>query len=50
MLFDIGGLEFTAAPFNGWYMGTEIGVRDFCDENRFNMLPVSNILHNSSFM
>ncbi|KAG1651693.1 Nitric oxide synthase, salivary gland [Nymphon striatum] len=40
MIFDIGGLEFTAAPFNGWYMGTEIGVRDFSDENRFNMLPV----------
>lgn len=40
MLFDCGGLEFTACPFNGWYMGTEIGARDFCDTNRFNILEV----------
>ncbi|CAG5130083.1 unnamed protein product, partial [Candidula unifasciata] len=38
MLFDCGGLEFPACPFNGWYMGTEIGARDFCDPNRYNML------------
>ncbi|XP_070205997.1 nitric oxide synthase-like [Littorina saxatilis] len=38
MLFDCGGLEFTACPFNGWYMGTEIGARDFCDPNRYNIL------------
>ncbi len=25
MMLDCGGLEFTAIPFNGWYMGTEIG-------------------------
>nr|CBV37021.3 nitric oxide synthase [Stramonita haemastoma] len=37
-LFDCGGLEFTACPFNGWYMGTEIGARDFCDTNRYNIL------------
>lgn len=42
MLFDIGGIEFPAAPFNGWYMGTEIATRDLCDENRYNMLPVSS--------
>lgn len=40
MLFDVGGIEFPAAPFNGWYMGTEIGARDFCDEQRYNLLPV----------
>ncbi|XP_060064662.1 nitric oxide synthase 1-like [Ylistrum balloti] len=40
LLFDCGGLEFTAAPFNGWYMGTEIGARDFCDAQRYNMLEV----------
>ncbi|KAG1685134.1 Nitric oxide synthase, brain [Nymphon striatum] len=39
MLLDVGGLEFTASPFNGWYMGTEIGARDFADECRFNLLP-----------
>uniref|UniRef100_A0A8C4S096 Nitric oxide synthase n=1 Tax=Erpetoichthys calabaricus TaxID=27687 RepID=A0A8C4S096_ERPCA len=38
MLLEVGGLEFTACPFNGWYMGTEIGVRDFCDSQRYNIL------------
>uniref|UniRef100_A0A8C5TKU7 Nitric oxide synthase n=1 Tax=Malurus cyaneus samueli TaxID=2593467 RepID=A0A8C5TKU7_9PASS len=38
MLLEVGGLEFTACPFNGWYMGTEIGVRDFCDVHRYNIL------------
>uniref|UniRef100_A0A8C7ZIW6 Nitric oxide synthase n=1 Tax=Oryzias sinensis TaxID=183150 RepID=A0A8C7ZIW6_9TELE len=38
MLLEIGGLEFTACPFSGWYMGTEIGVRDFCDTSRYNIL------------
>uniref|UniRef100_A0A6Q2Z3H2 Nitric oxide synthase n=1 Tax=Esox lucius TaxID=8010 RepID=A0A6Q2Z3H2_ESOLU len=38
MLMEIGGLQFPAAPFNGWYMGTEIGVRDFCDYQRYNIL------------
>ncbi|MGH0182817.1 UNVERIFIED_CONTAM: hypothetical protein FKN15_010647 [Acipenser sinensis] len=40
MLLEVGGLEFTACPFNGWYMGTEIGVRDFCDVQRYNILEV----------
>nr|CAD7260092.1 unnamed protein product [Timema shepardi] len=40
MLFDCGGLEFTAAPFNGWYMITEIGCRNLCDVQRLNMLEV----------
>nr|CAD7457127.1 unnamed protein product [Timema tahoe] len=38
MLFDCGGVEFPAAPFNGWYMSTEIGCRDLCDPQRYNML------------
>ncbi|XP_037348505.1 nitric oxide synthase, inducible [Talpa occidentalis] len=38
MLLEVGGLEFPACPFNGWYMGTEIGVRDFCDVQRYNIL------------
>ncbi|XP_043272207.1 nitric oxide synthase, salivary gland [Venturia canescens] len=38
MVFDCGGLEFTAAPFNGWYMSTEIGSRDLCDVTRYNLL------------
>ncbi|KAK3106113.1 hypothetical protein FSP39_013027, partial [Pinctada imbricata] len=38
MMFDCGGLEFCAAPFSGWYMETEIGVRDFCDSQRYNLV------------
>lgn len=39
MKLEIGGLSYTAAPFNGWYMGTEIGARNLADEQRYNMLP-----------
>ncbi|XP_069181388.1 nitric oxide synthase-like protein isoform X2 [Procambarus clarkii] len=38
LMFDCGGLEFPAAPFNGWYMVSEIGTRDLCDPQRFNIL------------
>ncbi len=38
MRVEIGGLNYTAAPFNGWYMGTEIGARNFADEDRYDML------------
>ncbi|KAL5016525.1 hypothetical protein ScPMuIL_006114 [Solemya velum] len=40
MVFDCGGLEFTAAPFNGWYMGTEIGARNFCDISRYHFTGI----------
>lgn len=40
MLLEIGGLEFPAAPFNGWYLSSEIGMRNLCDTNRYNMLQV----------
>ncbi len=36
---EIGGISYTAAPFNGWYVSTEIGARNFADEDRYNMLP-----------
>lgn len=39
MSLQIGGMTFPAAPFNGWYMGTEIGARNLADEGRYNMLP-----------
>lgn len=39
MRLEIGGINYTAAPFNGWYMGTEIGARDLADESRYNVLP-----------
>lgn len=34
------GLNHTAAPFSGYYMGTEIGSRNFGDEHRYNLLPL----------
>lgn len=40
MMFDCGGIEFPAVPFNGWYMGTEIGARNLCDQHRYNLLSV----------
>jgi nitric-oxide synthase, bacterial len=40
MYLDIGGVRYPAAPFNGWYMGTEIGARNFGDSGRYDQLPV----------
>ncbi|MGE7929679.1 nitric oxide synthase oxygenase [Lysinibacillus xylanilyticus] len=39
MRFQMAGIDFEAAPFNGWYMGTEIGARNLADHERYNMLP-----------
>jgi nitric-oxide synthase len=36
---SIGGIEYTASPFSGWYMSTEIASRDLADEYRYNALP-----------
>ena len=38
--FRAAGTDFTAAPFNGWYMGTEIGARNLADRARYNVLPL----------
>lgn len=40
MALDAAGLVYTAAPFNGWYMGTEIGARNFGDTYRYNLLKI----------
>jgi len=40
MSFDCGGLQFTAVPFNGWYMTTEIGTRNLADPHRYNQLEI----------
>lgn len=40
MRLSIGGVSYPAAPFNGWYMGTEIGARNFADNDRYNLVPV----------
>jgi nitric-oxide synthase len=39
VLLDAGGVIYKAAPFNGWYQGTEIGARNFSDPYRYNLLP-----------
>ncbi|MDJ0694140.1 MAG: nitric oxide synthase oxygenase [Mastigocoleus sp. MO_167.B18] len=37
---EIGGVSYSAAPFNGWYMSTEIASRNFGDAHRYNLLPI----------
>ncbi len=38
MCLEIGGIQYPAAPFNGWYVATEIGARNFADRDRYDML------------
>ncbi|GAA5045054.1 nitric oxide synthase oxygenase [Thermocatellispora tengchongensis] len=40
MALEIGGVRYPCAPFNGWYMGTEIGARNLADEDRYDLLPI----------
>lgn len=40
MPLEIGGVTYPAAPFNGWYLGTEIGARNLADADRYDLLPV----------
>lgn len=40
MRLTIGGVHYPLAPFNGWYLGTEIGARNLADADRYDMLPV----------
>jgi nitric-oxide synthase len=40
MRLSIGGIDYPAAPFNGWYMGTEIGARNLADADRYDVLPM----------
>ncbi len=40
MRLRMGSISYPAAPFNGWYMGTEIGARNFVDVDRYNMAGV----------
>jgi nitric-oxide synthase, bacterial len=39
MRLRIGGVDYPAAPFNGWYLGTEIGARNLADTDRYDLLP-----------
>lgn len=40
MRMEIGGVSYPAAPFSGWYMGTEIGARNLGDVDRYDLLPI----------
>ncbi|MCH2061844.1 MAG: nitric oxide synthase oxygenase [Verrucomicrobiales bacterium] len=40
MIFATGSETYSCAPFNGWYMGTEIGARNLGDRHRYDKLPV----------
>lgn len=40
MALRAGGLNYPAAPFNGWYMSSEIGARNLSDVYRYNQLPL----------
>src|SRR5690606_2885676 len=40
MCLEIGGICYPCAPFNGWYMGAEIGARNLADTDRYDQLPV----------
>ncbi|TPE45761.1 nitric oxide synthase oxygenase [Amaricoccus solimangrovi] len=45
MILTIGGIDYPCAPFNGYYMSTEIASRDLADENRYDLLePVARAL------
>jgi nitric-oxide synthase len=39
LTLEIGGLEYTAAPFSGWYVSSEIGARNLSDASRYDQLP-----------
>ncbi|RZU49954.1 nitric-oxide synthase [Krasilnikovia cinnamomea] len=40
MRLTVGGVQYPLAPFNGWYMSTEVGARNLADADRYDLLPV----------
>ncbi len=40
MRLEIGGIDYSCAPFNGHYLGDEIASRNLSDPDRYNQLPV----------
>lgn len=45
MVLEIGGIEYTCCPFNGWYMSTEIAMRNFTDIQRYNLTEkIANLM------
>jgi len=54
LCLEIGGIQYTCAPFSGWYVSSEIGARNLSDTDRYNQLPAVatgmglDIKHNDS--
>ena len=40
MMFDVGGIQFPASPFSGWYSLAEVATRDFMDKQRYDLSEV----------
>ncbi|OQS03651.1 hypothetical protein THRCLA_04031 [Thraustotheca clavata] len=38
-VLDVGGIQYPAVPFNGWYMSAEIASRNLGDKQRYDYLP-----------
>lgn len=38
IILTIGGIDYPCAPFNGFYMGTEIASRNLADRQRYDLL------------
>lgn len=38
-IMTIGGIDYPCAPFNGFFMATEIASRDLADKKRYDVLP-----------
>ncbi len=41
MVLSIGGIDYPCAPFNGFYMASEIASRNFADATRYDMLAAA---------
>lgn len=39
MVLSIGGIDYPCAPFNGFYLCTEIASRNLADRGRYDLLP-----------
>jgi nitric-oxide synthase, bacterial len=45
MILTIGGIDYPCAPFNGWYMATEIASRNLVDPFRYDLMePVADAI------
>jgi len=40
MRLRIGGVDYSCAPFNGWYLGDEIASRNLSDNDRYDQVPL----------